>query len=62
MDCLIVDFTGPVNLRGTPIFTHINGSVTRVMISVTWDAVEAQVYNNNNNNIIVVHHKVTDIC
>lgn len=43
MACLIVDFTGPVNLRGTPIFTHINGSVTRVMISVTWDAVEAQV-------------------
>ena len=44
MACLIVDFTGPVNLRGTPIFTHINGSVTRVMINVTWDAVEAQVY------------------
>lgn len=40
---LIADFTGPVNLKGTPIFTHTNGSVTRVMINITWDAVEAQV-------------------
>ena len=39
----IADFTGPVNLRGTPVFTHTNGSVTRVVIEVTWDAVEAQV-------------------
>ena len=45
MACLIVDFTGPINLRGTPIFTHIYGSVTRVTINLTWDAVEAQVYN-----------------
>ena len=41
--CLITDFSGPVNLRGTPVVTHNNGTVTRVVIEVMWDAVPAQV-------------------
>ena len=44
---LIADFTGPINLRGIPVFTHTNGLVTRTVIEVTWDAVDAQVQSCN---------------
>ena len=42
---LTADFSGPVNLRAIPVFTHSNGTVIGVVIEVTWDAVPAQVSN-----------------